>query len=540
MNISGLKYKSKDLPEGVFADKISVVFSSKTGGSSSATSALPVRGYGSLDVQNLKYADNSLPGGKADITSLKLSLNENDARLEGLNAKIGKSDFNLSGRLDNLLGYLLSDGTLNGTLNMRSSLIDVNEWLTTESTSTTESSSASEQNAAAESSAVPANLSLDFAANSAKVLYDKVEMKNVNARARVRDETFTLQSLTADMLEGATSLNGYYSTKDLTPKINFGYDIKSINIMQAVNSMSTTETLAPVFKYMNGKFSAKGDLKGSLLNDLSLDMGSLLANGRVDINNAVISGFPLLQKLAEKFKIKELKTVNISDMWTVFEVKDGRINIDPFDVKFNKISMNVSGSQGIDETVDYDILMDVPKGLLGGANELVNGLLAKNPIPGFNASGLPDLTKFKVKVTNTLADPKIAVNLVGGSGATIKEQVVEQIKEQVKEVKEDVSAKAKELADRILADARQQAQRIRDEARTLGDRTKKEGYAAAKKLEDQTKNPIAKIAAQQAAKKLRQETDDKVNKIIKEADNRAIKLVQDATVRANKLLKTGQ
>ncbi len=541
MNITGLKYKSKDVPEGIIADKVAIVFASKTGTSStSAVSALPVKGYGTLDIQNLKYADRTLPGGKADISAMSVTLNENDAQLERLNSKIGKSDFSLSGKLDNLLGYALSDGTLSGNLNLRSNLIDVNEWLTTEPSSSATSSGQASEQTAAESSAVPANLALDLTAAATKVIYDKVEMKNVAARASVRDEAFTLQSLTAEMLGGSAALGAVYSTKAAAPSINLDYDIRNINIMQAANSMSTAETLAPVFKYMNGRFSAKGDMKGSLLSDLSLDMKTLLANGRVDINNAVVSGMPVLAKIADQFKIKELKNVNISDAWTVFEVKDGRIAVDPFDIKFNKIAMNVSGSQGLDQTIDYDILMDVPKGLMSGANEMVKGLLAKNPIPGFDAVNLPELTKFKIKVTNTITDPKLAVNLLGGGGATIKEQVVEEIKEQVKEIKEDVSAQVKAQADKIIAEARQQAQRIRDEGRKAADLAKKEGYAAAKKIEDEAKNPIAKVAAQQAAKELRKQTDDKAGKLIKEADAKALKLEQDAQNRANQLLKTGQ
>ncbi|HXH19175.1 MAG TPA: AsmA-like C-terminal region-containing protein [Chitinophagales bacterium] len=539
VNVSGLHYRSKDYPAGIAAGKIAIVFSSKTSGSASdAALVLPVKGYGTLDIQNLKYPDKTLPGGIADISSLQLTLNEKDARLERLNVAIGKSDFAFKGKLDNLLGYLLSDGTLSGNLDIRSNYIDLNEWMTTESVPDTAAEPPA--NTETESSAVPANLALDIAASAAKVLYDKVEMKNVLAKASIRDEIFTLHSLTAEMLGGTTSLNGSYSTREAPPKVNFSYDIRNINIAQAVNSMSTAGKLAPVFRYMNGKFSAKGDMKGSLLSDLSLDLKSLLANGRVDISNASVSGLPVLNNLADKFKIAELKNMSISDAWTVFKVKNGRIDVEPFDIKFKNIVMNISGSQGLDQTVDYTIIMDIPNGLLGGANELIKELLVKNPIPGFNAANLPELTRFKIKVTNTLQEPKMDVALTGAGGATIKEQITESVKEQVNKAKEEALAKAREEADKLIADARLQAQKIRDEARKLADNVKKEGYAAAKKLEDEAKNPIAKIAAQEAAKKLRKETDDKANKIIKEADDKANKLEQEAQRKAQHILQRAQ
>jgi len=532
INITGLKYKSNDVPEGVVADKVALVFSSKTA-DAPLTATLPINVYGTMDIQNLKYAYKTLPGGKADISALSIVLNENDAQLQRLTAKIGRSDFNLSGKLDNLLGYMLSDGTLSGNINLTSVFIDANEWMTTEPASAAPSAA----QPPAESTAVPANLALDLAAKAAKVLYDKVEMKNVNALAAIKEETFHLLWLTAEMLGGSVYLRGMYNTKELTPKVDFNYDIKNINIAQAVNSMSTTEKLAPVFKYMSGKFSAKGDLKGSLLSDLSLDMKTLLANGRVDITNASVIGLPVLQNLSDKFKIKELKSISISNAWTVFEVNNGRIAVEPFDIKFNNIAMNISGSQGLDQTLDYDILMDVPKALMGGAQELVSGLLAKNPIPGFSATNLPDLSKFKVKVTNTLQDPKMDIRLVGAGGATVKEQVTEIVKEQVQQVKEEVSAQAKAQADKIIAEARQQAQKIREEGKSLADKVKKEGYAQAKKLEDEAKNPIAKIAAKKAADELRKQADDKANKIIKESNDKASKVEQEAQKKADQLLK---
>lgn len=536
VNIAGLKYKSTDLPEGIIADKIAVVFTSKKG-TSPNPSGLPLSGYGSLDIQNLKYSDKTLPGGKADISSMYVTLNENDATLERLQAKIGKSDFALSGKLDNLLGYLLSDGTLSGNLNLKSNLIDANEWMTTETpaSATTETTPAA---SSTETTAVPANLNMDIAASVTKVLYDKLQLNNVAGEASVKDETFTLRSLTASALGGSALINGRYSTKEVgSPKIDFGYDIKNIDIKQAYSAIGTTEQFAPVFKYMNGKFSSQLDMKGALLDDLSLDLKTLLANGRVDINNATITGFDVLTQIADRFKIKELKNVNISDAWTVFEVVNGRIAVEPFDIKFNNIAMNVSGSHGIDNTVDYDILMDVPKNLLGGATDLVSDLLAKNPIPGFSAGNLPDLTKFKVKVTNTLTDPKLAFSVVGESGATVKQQVVETVKEQVKEIKEDVSAAAKAQADNIVAEAKKQAQVVRDEGKKLADKTRKEGYAAAKKLEDEAKNPIAKAAAKPAADKLRKETDNSANKIIKEANDKANKIELEAQKRANEVLE---
>ncbi len=539
VDISGLKYKNKEMPEGITAEKIAMVFSSKAPSTPAVSnSAIPLKGYGTLLVQNFVYTDKTLPGGKAKIDNISLTLNQGDATLERFSAQIGKSDFNTTGKLNNVLGYALSDGTLSGQLDMKSKHIDLNEFMAMETSSA--SSSDDEM-----SVVIPANLALNLSLGVTKVLYEKMEMNNVQGRASVRDETFTLTSLSTSTLGGNAIINGALNTKDQkNPKVDFGYNITNIDIRQAFNALSTIEKFAPAFKYMNGKFSSNLTMNGVLFEDFSLDMNTLLANGRVELNNAVITGFPVLKEIADRFKIKELQSININDAWTVFEFINGRIAVEPFDVKANNIIMNIGGSHGIDNSVDYNILMDIPNNMLGQAGDLVNDLIKKNPIPGFSMGNLPDLMKFRVKVTNTLQDPKMEVSLVGKGGANVREQILETVKEtvdeKITEVKEEVSAQIKEQADRIIAEGKKNAQKVRDEGKQLAEKVRSEGYAQAKKLEDEAKNPIAKQVATQAARKLRQETDTRADQIIREANTKADDIEREAERQAQQVLQGGK
>src|SRR5258706_16385059 len=49
---------------------------------------------------------------------------------------IGKSDFDVKGVVTNYLGYVLSNGTINGTVTYNSKLLDLNEFMTGSSTET--------------------------------------------------------------------------------------------------------------------------------------------------------------------------------------------------------------------------------------------------------------------------------------------------------------------------------------------------------------------------------------------------------------------
>jgi len=82
---------------------------------------------------NLKISDMAVT--MTDMPELKVSnasfvFNPAFAELTGLTATMGdKSDFTLTGRLENYIPYLFSDGVLKGNMSMKSRLVDLNEIL---------------------------------------------------------------------------------------------------------------------------------------------------------------------------------------------------------------------------------------------------------------------------------------------------------------------------------------------------------------------------------------------------------------------------
>ncbi|MCK7531092.1 MAG: hypothetical protein MZV63_08650 [Marinilabiliales bacterium] len=80
-----------------------------------------------------------------DMPALKISnaafvFNPAFAELTGMAATMGeKSDFALSGRLENYIPYIFSDGTIKGNLSLRSKMVDLNEILDILPSDTTES-----------------------------------------------------------------------------------------------------------------------------------------------------------------------------------------------------------------------------------------------------------------------------------------------------------------------------------------------------------------------------------------------------------------
>jgi hypothetical protein len=325
-----------------------------------------VKAAGNLSVTNMVYDSKETPM-PLNVSDIKMTFNPKNITLNNLAAKIGKSDYQANGSLENYMAYAFNKGALQGKLNLSSNNLDLNEWLKPGETSTSSTKTESEKYFQ-----VPANIDFDANAKFGKVLYDKLTLSNVRGNVQVKDEQISMNNLYADLLGGNATIGATYNTANSSiPKVNFNYDIKNFDFQETYKFVGMAEKLAPVMKYVQGNFSSNLKGAGSLKEDMSVDYNTLVGDGKVQIGTAKVVGLPILTKIAEVTKIPALQNLAINNAWTVIQFKDGKVNVDPTDLKFgNGYNINLKGANGFDQSIDYDVRFDVPSKELGGATKL--------------------------------------------------------------------------------------------------------------------------------------------------------------------------
>jgi len=96
---------------------------------------------GNMKLENMLYKSDSLP---YDVMLNLMSLNFSPQHVElaAFDAKIGKTDLQANGRIDNILSYVFADDqVLTGRFNVNSALLDVNEFMSDTEPATTTSTS---------------------------------------------------------------------------------------------------------------------------------------------------------------------------------------------------------------------------------------------------------------------------------------------------------------------------------------------------------------------------------------------------------------
>jgi hypothetical protein len=279
------------------------------------------------------------------------------------------------------------------------------------------------------------------------------------------------------MLDGKVKMNGSYSTLDAQkPKIDIDFGIEKMSIQKAFAAFNTVKLLAPVAKHTKGEFSTTLKFNSELGPDMMPIYSSINASGLANIIQAVIEGFEPLNKLAAGLNNGGLKKLELNNVLTKFKIEDGRLNVSPFNVKKGDISMNIQGSNGLDQSLDYQLGINIPRAMMGKANETANALLASlNGKAGTNVA-LNEMMKVNAQIGGSITKPTIKFNLVGDTKTEAK-TIANQI---IADKKVELQAKANEEITKLTDKAKAQIQQKTD---TL----KKE---AEKKLTNEVKNQL--------------------------------------------------
>ncbi len=485
---------------------------------------------GALEINQMKYKTASLPY-DVMLNVMKLNFTNQFVELASFDAKMGNTDLQANGKIENFMQYIFKNDLIKGAFNVSGNLVDLNQLMSSSSNTTaaaTTTVAAATSTTSSGVAQVPGNIDFALNAKMTKVLYTNLTLENLTGNIIVRDKKVDMTDLRMNTLGGALSINGSYETKNpKKPQVALNLKVENFDIQTTFNTFNTVKKIAPVAQYAKGMFTATlENFKTSLNENMDPDLNAVDAHGEFKTNKVSVGGFPAFVKLGEALKIEQLKNLEFNNLAVQYKIQNGRLIITPFDVKIDQVNANISGSTGLDKTIDYKWKMEIPRAMFGKeANGAVNGLLAQaNTAAGTNVS-LGEKIKVTALFVGTVTDPKIKTSLKDDAKGA-----VQQIKEQVVTA---VADKANEEAQKILDDAKVEVEKIKAETQALVDKTKSEGYTAADQLVEQASNPIAKFAAQKAAEKAKKEVDKKAQKILDESDARCQKILDDAKAKSD-------
>ena len=373
------------------------------------------------------------------INKAGLSFNNTKIELTELDAKTGKTDFQIKGDLQNFYGFALRNEVLKGYFSLASNHIEVADFMQTDTPAETpkqeeqkpaESKPATTGNTASTSIKIPAFLDCTLDAKAKTVVYDKLSLNNVSGKLIIKDEKVSLQNLQTDIFGGKTAITGDVSTKGETSTFAVDLDMSKLNIVESFTQIEMLKHIMPIAKAVEGFFSSKISVTGKLTPELTPDMNSLSGSLSASILDGHVKGSsPLVSALDSQFTQLNLSKMNLKDLKANVTFENGRVIVKPFTIKWNNSTINVAGTHGFDQTMDYKLTFNVPAKMLGS-----------------DASAL--LAKLTATEQQKLGDIPVNVNM-GGNFA--KPQVSTDMKQVVANLGLQIAkAQANQLTDKVM------------------------------------------------------------------------------------------
>lgn len=447
---------------------------------------------GTIAVSGIKYKSAELPQGM-NLSTATLAFNPKTVTLSNFDAKIGNSDMQMNGDLSNFFPYFFGKGTLVGNLNFKSNMMDANQFLSNSTDTATTAASGGADTSGMAVVEIPRNIDFTLTSSIAKLLYTNYNITNFNGMVKVANQKLTLSKVALNMLGSSMTMDGYYETTNpKKPTVEMAFGIKNLDIPTAFKTFNTVQKLAPIAEKMSGifntsisKFTTELDSKMMPIYEKTYIAGDL------QLTNASVTNIEAFNKVADVFKRDEWKKAEFKNVSIKYEVVGGRVNTKPFNVKLGGQTVNLSGSTGLDQTIAYIGTVAIPRKDLGSVNSALDGVLAQLNQKGGTNVKLNEILNIGLKLGGTFTKPTVTTNL-----ADIAKNEASSLKNQLSD---ELNKKKKELEDQAKAEIEKQKKELEAKAKAEADRLKKEAEAKAKAEADKAKKKLE----EEAKKKLK-------------------------------------
>lgn len=312
---------------------------------------------GSLRLNQMKLVLKDMP--PVDIQQSVFTFSPRYLQLSETTVNIGKNDLTLDSRFENYLGYALKGSTLKGTLNVSSNHLNLNDFMSADTTAAVAEVPA--DTAAMGVIRVPENIDFQMQAAFRELLFDKMTLTDGKGTLLVRNGTVDMRNLSFNTMGGSVTMNGAYAApQKKQPELNAAFDMRNISFAQAYQDLGLVQQLAPIFAGLKGNFSGNLQIDTPLDATMSPVMSAVQGKGALSTKDLSLSGVKFIDQVADIVKKPSLKEITVKDLNIDFEIKDGRVTTKPFDLKLGDYNMNLSGSTGLNQTIDYTGKITMP------------------------------------------------------------------------------------------------------------------------------------------------------------------------------------
>lgn len=279
----------------------------------------------------------------------KLSLQDNDLKVEALNGNISSSDLQINGIFKNFINFIfIPDQSAEFNAKLTCKLLDLDELLADKSSSSAEDTSyIMKFNPRLYSHLNVSIANLKFRQFSASRLQGNILLNN----QVISGKGLTFAAMNGMIFMDAT-INA--SRRD-SILMSCESKISGLDITQLFNQLENFGQTTMTDKNVRGKINAEIQFSSSWTTSLVINPAKVRAVADISIENGELINFIPIQALAKYIKVPDLNNIKFSTIKNQISIADRKIFIPLMEINSTALSLTARGVHDFDNIVDYSL-----------------------------------------------------------------------------------------------------------------------------------------------------------------------------------------
>ncbi len=325
-----------------------------------------VKGYVEINQGLITMSELTNP---IEIPSVKMDFNPETFNIKESSMKIGKSDFQLTGNLNNVLSYFRGDSILRGKFNFFSNKTDVAQLMaltsglgTYDSTSVNKQENTTVDTLSTGPYMVPKKIDVILNADVKLATIGSDTATNIKGAVQVHDGILLLDGLTFDTPAARMQLTAMYRT----PRANhlflgIDYHMMDVEISELLTMIPDIDSIMPMLRSFGGRGEFHIAAETYLDSLYNVKTSTLRGSASIKGNNLVLMDGQTFSEIAKKLRFSK-KTMNkVDSLSAEFTIFRNEVDIYPFLIVMDKYKAVVAGRHNLDMTFDYNVsVVDCP------------------------------------------------------------------------------------------------------------------------------------------------------------------------------------
>lgn len=309
-------------------------------------------------------------------------------------ASYGKSDFDINGYLLNTINYFLeSHGTLNGNFNMKSKLINVDEFMALEKGENKdrniEVEYAKEDHPKMSGVVIiPKNLNVSLTANADKVQYNGLVLNKLSGKVGMAKGGFFLENTTFNIIDCILGIDASYKDESpTTAHFNAHFTAKDFSVQRAYKEIPMFREMVSAAEKAQGIVSVDYTVKGDLNGNMGPIYESLEGGGTIYLRDVQVKGLKLFDGISSKTGQKGIDDPNMKGIEIISTIDNNLIHIEPFTFSVASFRPTIKGTTSFDGLLDLRMRLGLPPFGIVGFPIVITGTHEEPKIKIFSKTG---------------------------------------------------------------------------------------------------------------------------------------------------------